>query len=122
MSRFMFELARRINQCIESYNESHARRVSITPAMSRILENDPDYVPYRPRRNSRSRGPASRPSLITIMEIAEVLGTTVSYLIGERPDTLTSQDLRNLAAIAGYLQERFPEVSREPRSRSLPRE
>ena len=118
MSRFTFELARRINQCIESYNESHARRVPITPAMSRILENDPDDVPYRPHRNSRSRGPASRPSLITIMEIAKALGTTVSHLIGERSDRLTSQDRRNLAAIAHYLQERFPRIE----SRSLPSE
>lgn len=76
-------LAKRINQLRIEYNDSHEQRVRITPAMSRILENDPDYVPYRCRKGSRCKGAAQAPSIVTLIEIADILNTTVADLIGE---------------------------------------
>ena len=49
--------------------------------MSRILANDPDYIPYRPRRGSKQH--VTNPTVRTLTEIASVLGTTVGDLLGE---------------------------------------
>jgi len=40
--RDIVALAKRINRLREEYRQTHRRRILITPAMSRILENDPD--------------------------------------------------------------------------------
>ena len=65
------------------YNDSHEQRARITPAMSRILENDPDYEPYRPRKGSRRPRAAQAPSIVSLIEIADILNTTVADLLGE---------------------------------------
>ena len=79
----MVALAKRINQLRIEYNDSHEQRIRIKPAMSRILENDPDYVPYRCRKGSRCKRAAQAPSIVTLIEIADILNTTVGDLLGE---------------------------------------
>ena len=77
-------LAKRIGQRIEQLDEANpGQRVRITPAMSRILENDPDYLPYRKRAPSKRQRPVTNPSACTLVEIASALGTTVGDLLGE---------------------------------------
>lgn len=78
-------LAKAINRRRQEYNRLHPERpVAVTPAMSRILENDDEYVPYR-ERTARQRRPVTDPRISTIVEIARRLGTTVGDLLGEAP-------------------------------------
>lgn len=78
-------LAKRINQRREEFNRLYPNTpVRITSAMSRILENDPDYVPYRRRAGTRRRQPSRNPTVRTLVEIADALGTTVGDLLGEK--------------------------------------
>jgi len=79
-------LAKRINERRQEYNAAHDRRLPITPEMSRILENDDEYVPYRKRRSARSNR-VRDPRLSTVVEIARSLGTTVGDLLREPPHT-----------------------------------
>ena len=51
--------------------------------MSRILENDPDYLPYRERSAAKKQRPVRNPSVRTLAQIAAALGTTVGDLLGE---------------------------------------
>lgn len=76
-------LAKRINLRREEFNAAHRQRLRITSAMSRILENDPEYVPYRRRAGTKKRRPAQNPSIRTLVEIASRLETTVGDLLGE---------------------------------------
>ena len=102
------ELAKRLHRCIAEYNETHDDRLPITSAMSRILEHDPSYVPYRPRRANRVREKLTgKLALQTIARIAEHVGVSVGYLIGEQ-EALSAFDLQKLNAIGRFLVDRFP--------------
>jgi hypothetical protein len=77
-------LAKRLNQRHEEWSRLHpGQRVPVTSAMSRILENDPDYLPYRPRAAGKRQRPVTNPSVRTLVQIAAALGTTVGDLLGE---------------------------------------
>jgi hypothetical protein len=112
-------LARRINLRLQQFRALHPdRAIGITPAMSRILENDPDYIPYRVRVSGKKRAPSTNPSIATLAQIAASLGTTVGDLLGEpwplSPaeralfiDTIAVID--RLLARNGYRRERKPQ-------------
>jgi transcriptional regulator with XRE-family HTH domain len=77
-------LARRINQRRKEHNRLHPDRPArITSAMSRILENDPGYIPHRERRDGKQQRPSRNPGIATLVRIAAALGTTVGDLLGE---------------------------------------
>jgi hypothetical protein len=97
-------LAKRINQRREEWNQLHPEQpVRITGVMSRILENDPDYLPYRRRDPAKKQRPVLNPSVRTLMAIADVLGTTVGDLLGE-PWPVSPHERRMLAATAGAIR------------------
>lgn len=100
-------LAKRINQRRKEYNRHHRENpVSITPAMSRILENDEEYIPYRSRTKGRKRRPpAMNPSIATVVEIAATLETTVGDLLGEPAYRVTVVDRRRIREFVRYLME-----------------
>jgi hypothetical protein len=102
------ELAKRLHRCIAEYNDTHDDRMPVTSAMSRILEHDPSYVPHRPRRANRLRKKlAGNVGLQTIARIAEHVGVSVGYLIGEA-EALSTFDRQKLNAIGRFLVDRFP--------------
>ncbi|HEY4639923.1 MAG TPA: hypothetical protein VII75_01145 [Thermoanaerobaculia bacterium] len=103
----MTALAKRLHRCIAEYNDTHDDRLPITPAMSRILEHDPSYVPYRPRRVNRVRRGLERVALQSIVEIADHVGVSVAYLIGEE-EALSTIDRQKLNVIGRFLTCRFP--------------
>jgi len=73
------------------------RRVPITPVLSRILEADPDFTPYRPRKKVRVRNCQSKnPTIGSLVEIAASLDTTVGALLGERAYRITNEDRRRV--------------------------
>src|SRR5947209_1029458 len=91
-------LAKRINLRLREHNRLHpARRVLVTPAMSRILENDPDYLPLRSRKPGRAIRRPLNPTIRTITEIATALDTSVGDLLGE-PLRLAPADRVRLVA------------------------
>ena len=97
-------LAKTINRRREEYNRLHpSRPVRITPAMSRILENDDEYVPSRRRTPGKRRRPATNPSIRTIVNIARALGTTVGDLLGEPTTHLSPADRQRVIEFARYL-------------------
>lgn len=102
-------LAKTINRRRREFNERHPERpVAITPAMSRILENDDSYVPSRRRTaRKRRRAAAVNPSIATVMEIAAALDTTVGDLLGEPAYRITRADRRRLREIVDYLNALF---------------
>ena len=102
-------LAKAINRRRQEYNERHPNKpVPITPAMSRILENDDSYVPYRRRiARLRRRTAAVNPSIATVVEIASALETTVGNLLGEPAYRITLADRRRLREIVAYLTTLF---------------
>lgn len=78
----------------------------VTPAMSRILERDPEYVPYRRRKEYRSRDYAAcNPSIGTVMEIADLLDTTVGALLGERAYRIGITERRTIRWVLLYLAD-----------------
>jgi hypothetical protein len=84
------------------------RKVPITPAMSRILENDEDYVPYRQRKAVRVRRyHAKNPAIGTVVEIAAALDTTIGDLLGERAHRITKADRDRIKVIILYLAKLF---------------
>ena len=90
-------LAKRINQRREEYNRLHPERpVRVSSALSRILENDPDYVPYRQRAASKRQQPVKNPSVRTLVQIAAELRTTVGDLLGEPRPMLTPREVKVL--------------------------
>jgi hypothetical protein len=97
-------LARTINRRREEYNRQHPERpLPITSSLSRILENDDDYVPYRTRADNKRRRAATNPSISTVVEIAAALGTTVGDLLGERAYRVTAADRRRLREFVRWL-------------------
>src|SRR5258707_374979 len=79
----------------------------ITPTASRILENDPDYLPYRERAEDKKRDPSRNPGIVTIKRIANDLETTVGHLLGERGFELSTDDRRRLLDIVRFLTITF---------------
>src|SRR5258708_1429529 len=78
-------LAKSIHAAIDAYNRRfpHAPFV-IDDAASRILENDPDYHPPRPRAAGKKREPTENPGVFTVLTVAGRLDTTVGALLRER--------------------------------------
>jgi uncharacterized Rossmann fold enzyme len=110
-------LAKTINRRRQEYNRLHSERpAAITPAMSRILENDDEYIPYRTRKVARSRRYASvDPAISTLVEIASALDTTVGDLLGEPAYRITLTDRRRLREFVRYLTRLFDLDSRDLR-------
>jgi hypothetical protein len=101
-------LAKAIRRRREEYNRAHPHHPAlITPAMSRILENDDDYVPYRVRATAKRRRAAENPRIATLIDIAHALGTTVGDLLGEQPYGVTLADRRRLREFVRYLTTLF---------------
>jgi len=101
-------LAKTINRRREEYNRRHPDHpVAITPAMSRILANDEEYVPYRSRAAGPLRRPAVNPAISTLIEIAASLETTVGDLLGEPAYRITPADRKRLREIVAYLTALF---------------
>jgi hypothetical protein len=101
-------LARTINRRREEYNRKHPdKALPITSALSRILENDEEYVPYRTRAGNKRRRPAVNPGIFTLVEIAAQLGTTVGDLLGERAFRVTTNERRKLREFVLWLTALF---------------
>lgn len=97
-------LAKAINRRREEYNRLHpARPVRITPAMSRILENDENYIPSRRRMTRKRRAPAANPSIRTLVSIARALDTTVGDLLGEQICQMPPADRQHVLHVVHYL-------------------
>src|ERR1041384_2615505 len=91
-------LAKRINQRREEWNRLHpGRRVRVSSAMSRILANDPDYLPYRESDAAKKQRPVGNPTVRTLVQIAATLGTTVGDLLGEPMPPLSPNERAVLA-------------------------
>jgi|ERR1041385_1364014 hypothetical protein len=89
-------LAKRIMQRRDEFNRLHpGRRVAISSALSRILQNDPEYAPYRARKAGKKQRPAADLRVSTLVRIATDLETTVGDLLGE-PWLLSPADRRRL--------------------------
>ena len=98
-------LAKRLGQRLKELDERGGKRVPITPAMSRILANDPDHVPYRPRLAKRYQV-TRNPTVATLMTIAAALETTVGDLLGEpAPSPLSPTDRARTRALLRHLQK-----------------
>ena|SRR6185369_3970337 len=110
-------LAKTINRRRQEYNRLHPDHpASITPAMSRILENDDEYIPYRTRKETRRRRYASvDPSISTLVEIAASLETTVGDLLGETAYRITIAERRRLRDFVRHLTQLFDLDSRDLR-------
>jgi len=94
-------LAKRINTLREEWNRAHRDRIAVTPSMSRILENDPDYLPYRgARRQGKRHRPVRNPRIGTLVDIAAALHTTVGDLLGEPPRSALTPIAREKAKAA----------------------
>jgi SOS-response transcriptional repressor LexA len=101
-------LAKAIRADIAAYNHrSPAMPFPINDAVSRIISNDPDYVPPRKRQAERKRPPTTNPGVFTLKRIADALGTTVGALLDERGFEITASDLRTFRWMAAFLQMRF---------------
>jgi len=98
-------LAKAINRRRKEYNRLHPDEpVTVTPSMSRILENDDEYVPYRKRAPRKRHHPVTDPRISTVTEIARRLGTTVGDLLGE-PHPPTVSERRRIREFLRYLSE-----------------
>src|ERR1044072_2902750 len=99
-------LAKRINRRREENNRLHPDPpVAISSAMSRILENDEDYIPYRQRAaNRKRRRAAMNPAVSTLVDIAVALDTPVGDLLGEPAYRITPADRKKLREIVAYLK------------------
>jgi len=99
-------LAKAINRRRVEYNRAHPDHpVFITPAMSRLLESDPDYVPYRPRARRKRRPPIANPTIATVINIARALDVTVGELLGEPRLHLTPDERRRIRECLRYLSD-----------------
>jgi hypothetical protein len=103
----MVALAKAIHQRMREWERINAADFKIDNALSRILANDPDYKPYRPRAIDKVRGPAVEPSVFTIKKIAERLDTTVSDLLGETVLDITVSDRRRIRDWIEFLRQRL---------------
>jgi SOS-response transcriptional repressor LexA len=108
-------LAKAINRRRQQLIAERGDTRRVTTDMSRILEHDPSYQPYRPRRADRKRGPTENPGIFTVKGIATYLDTTVGHLLGEPGYELTIEDRRRLRDLVQFLTRVFrlesPEVA-----------
>ena len=103
----MVALAKAIHRRMLEWEKFNGDDFKKDNAMSRILENDPDYEPYRPRLAEKQRGPAVEPSVFTVKKIAERLDTTVSDLLGETTLDITISDRRRIRDWIEFLRQRL---------------
>jgi hypothetical protein len=112
LDKQMQALARRVHLRILQYRRRHPRGPGvIDDTMSRILEHEPEYVPYRARRGA-GRAPLANPGIFTVQRIAETLETTVGDLLNEKGyqaprDLLTDQQRRTLRDAVRILVDLF---------------
>src|SRR3954463_6749478 len=100
-------LAKAINQRRLELGEKHTNEVfKRDGAVSRILENDPDYQPHRPRKIDKTRSPVVNPGIFTVQEIADRLHTTVGSLLGETGFEITIDDRRRMRDFITFLSQR----------------
>ena len=105
MSFDILAFAKNVHRRLQFYERLHGKRPCITSALSRVLELDPEYIPYRPRAASKQRKPAANPSIRTVVAIAETLECSVAELLGEL--TITRQDVQILRGIGHLLDRTF---------------
>lgn len=99
--------ARRVNERRLQYNRRHpGQPAPISDVLSRILEHDDEYIPYRVRRN-RNRPPIRNPRIDSVMRIAASLGTTVGDLLGERGFVFSRSERRTLRWIVRSIIRAF---------------
>jgi hypothetical protein len=102
-------LGKAIHAAIDAYNARHPMApFAITDAVSRIVANDPDYVPPRKRIAGRKRSPVKNPGVFTVQSIAAELDTAVGALLGEEGYEITDSDRRTFRWFASFLDMRFP--------------
>jgi hypothetical protein len=99
--------ARRVNARRVEYNRRHpAQPVPISDVLSRILEHDDEYIPYRVRR-THIRPPIQNPRIDSVIRIAASLRTTVGDLLGERGFSFSHAERRTLRWIVRSLIRAF---------------
>ena len=103
----LIDLAKAIQRRMRDFEEAHGYAFKIGHNLSRLLENDPDYRPYRRRDPAKQRGPAIAPGLFMVKRIAEQLDTTVGELLGERGFDLTVSDRRRIRELLDFLHQRL---------------
>lgn len=103
----MIALAKAIHRRMRDWEEAHGQPFKKDTNLSRLLENDPDYEPYRPRNPNKKRSAAKEPSLFTIKHVAEQLDTTVGDLLGEREFDVTIGDRRRIRDLLEFLRQRL---------------
>ena len=93
--------------------------------MSRILENDEDYTPYRARARGKLQRPVTNPTLKTLVSIARELDTTVGDLLGEPAYQISPADrtrvLQFVRYLAALLRLEPSEIERRSREATLGR-
>lgn len=100
-------LAKAIHRRMRDWEEAHGQQFKIENNLSRLLENDPTYEPYRKRDPEKRRGPAKAPGIFTIKRLAEQLDTTVGDLLGEREFDVTVGDRRRIRELLEFLRQRL---------------
>ena len=106
-------LAKAINRRRQEHNRLHPDRpIRITPAMSRILENDDEYLPYRERTRGKRQRAVVNPSLKTMVNIARALGTTVGDLLGEPMIQLSPADRQRVMDFILFLASLLEDSTR----------
>ena len=104
----MIALAKAINQRRLEFRERYQNEVfKRDGVVSRILENDPDYKPHRPRKRNKARSPVMNPGIFTVKDIADRLHTTVGSLLGEKGFEITVDDRRRMRDFITFLSQRF---------------
>jgi len=101
-------LAKAMNQRRMEFKEQYQNEVfKRDGAVSRILENDPDYKPHRPRKRNKKRNPVLNPGVFTVKDIADRLHTTVGSLLGEKEFEITIDDRRRMLEFIKFPSQRF---------------
>ena len=115
MTRFdVVAVAKRINQRRQEHDRMNpGQPVRIIPILSRILENDPDYLPARRRKPGKRQRPIVNPSIRSLLLIADALGTTVGDLLGE-PWPLSPADRKALVAVVGVIRQLLAQAKAQP--------
>ena len=107
-------LAKRVHDRLLAYRRRHRGQTApVTDAMSDILVHAPDYVPPRPRKETKQSEPRKNPGIFTVQkQVAEPLETTVGDLLGElgyesARDLISTNDRRKMRQVMQLLRELF---------------
>ncbi len=101
-------LAKAMNRRRLEFKETYKSEVfKRDGSVSRILENDPEYKPHRPRKSSKKRSAVVNPGIFTVKDIADRLHTTVGALLGEEGFEVTIDDRRRMREFIEFLSRRF---------------